>query len=123
MAETRIPPLVCWFWGGTGTGKTSSAITVCEKRGWSYWISGDNLKWFDGFTGQDVVIIDDFRKAMIDFNVLLRMLDRNKVMLQTKGGFVPFNPKIIIITNPVHPREHFKYHDLSGNIKEREDIV
>ena len=67
---------ILWFRGQTGEGKTRTAIKIAkEYYEGSYWISNDSLKWFDGYNGQKVAILDDFRKSMLtDWNFLLRLL-------------------------------------------------
>lgn len=44
-------PVVWWVWGATGTGKTRFAVQFAEEHQYQYWISGENLKWFDGYAG------------------------------------------------------------------------
>lgn len=96
--ESKPIPTVLWYWGSTGTGKTREAYSLYPDA----WFSGENLKWFDGYTGQSAVIIDDFRGDFCTFHWLLRILDRYPIRVPIKGGFVNWIPKVIIITAP-HP--------------------
>lgn len=95
----REKPTVFWLSGETGTGKTKCAVELGEHYG-SYWISSGNLRWFDGYDGQTVAILDDFRSDSCSFNFLLRLLDRYLLRVEYKGGFVDWVPKIIIVTAP-----------------------
>ena len=111
--------LVLWFKGPTGERKTRTAIEIAERYGLRYWMSNDTLKWFDGFNGQDVAIIDDFRKSMLaDWNMLLRLLDGYGLFVQVKGGFTKWNPRIVIITTPATPGECFQWVNKEGEIQE-----
>lgn len=100
-SERKVPE-VLWFYGSTGTGKTRKARAI---GGNDYWISGQDLRWFDGYTGQKVAILDDIRTNSCPFNFLLRLLDRYTLRAPIKGGFTNWNPEIIIVTCPVHPRQ------------------
>lgn len=95
------PPTVYWLHGATGTGKTKCAWefarTVFPD---SIWINNDTLQWFDGYSGEDAVIIDDFRNKHISFSFLLRITDRYELRVPFKGGFVCWRPSLIIITSP-----------------------
>lgn len=109
---TELPPKkVFWLHGPTGVGKTRYAIDYCLKNQLDYWISSDNLKWFDGYTGQKVAIIDDIRTNTCEFNFLLRLLDRYKLSVPIKGGFTWWVPEVIFVTCPVPPRELFINHE------------
>ena len=54
--------------------------------------------------------MDDFRSGDIPFNRLLRYLDRYPCGVPVKGGRVPFNPRLIVITCPRVPRDEFVRH-------------
>jgi len=96
----KVPPVVYWFHGPTGSGKTRKAIEIGEAAG-SYWISNRDLQWFDGYCGQKVAIIDDFRRDFCTFHYLLRLLDRYNLDVPIKGAESRWMPEVIIITCPV----------------------
>ena len=108
--------LVMWFHGDTGEGKTKTALEIAKQYyDNSYWMSSDSLKWFDGYRGQKVAIIDDFRKGMLsDWSFLLRLLDGYNLLVQIKGGFTTWNPELIIITSPATPEQAFKWTNKEG---------
>lgn len=114
------PKLVHWFHGSTGTGKTRQAI---ELSGDNYWISGENLKWFDGYIGQENVIIDDFRKDFCTFHYLLRLLDRYPLRVPIKGGFVEWHPLNIYITSCFEPSLVYNTREDVGQLLRRIDVI
>lgn len=93
------PPFVKWLHGPTGTGKTRQVVESEEDL----WISGEDLKWFDGYDGQRAVLFDDFRADFCKFHTLLRYLDRYQISVPVKGGFKEFAPDRIYITSNKHP--------------------
>jgi len=100
------PPTIFWFHGPTGCNKTRLAIDIGVHFGGGEfpWISSGSLKWFDGFDGHRVAVLDDLRAKHVEFAFLLRLLDRYPVQVEFKGGHVPFCPSLIIITAPYDPR-------------------
>lgn len=91
-------PTVFWLWGPAGTGKTRFAY---ENFPGAYWTSGG--KWWDGYTGHSVAIIDDFRGEQIKFEDMLRILDRYPHRVEVKGSSQPLLAHTIIITSPFKP--------------------
>lgn len=104
------PPLVYWLFGPTGTGKTRAAFEFgCARysEDETLILPDATIKWFDTFDGQKCVIIDDFRSKNVNFSFLLRVLDRYPLSVPFKGGFLNWNPEVIIITTPCGVRETF----------------
>lgn len=106
------PPSVFWIFGKTGTGKTrcvfKAARRLTRRRDDDIWISSGGLRWFDGYDGQSVAILDDFRsKHVPNFAFLLRLLDRYPFRVEFKGGMVEWRPRFIFITCPTDPDECF----------------
>jgi hypothetical protein len=112
---TRSPPVVFWLYGGTGTGKTRFATELNSN---STWMSSDNLKWFDGYNGQECAVIDDFRAASCSYNFLLRLLDRYPLRVQTKGGFTWWTPKYIVITTYGPPSTIYRRLDEADHLNQ-----
>lgn len=91
---------VRWYHGLTGTGKTRSIYQ--EFRDVDVYIKPAGA-WFDGYIGQNVAVLDDFRADWFSFGFLLRVLDRYPLLVPVKGSFIQWSPRIIIITCPVKP--------------------
>jgi len=85
-------PAVAWLWGPSGAGKSRYAVDL----GFSFYIK-DGTQWWDGYDGQECIIIDDFdgKWPLRDF---LRLLDRYPYQGQFKGGYVRINSPLIYIT-------------------------
>jgi len=96
-------PEVIWVHGSTGSGKTRTAMSKYPNA----WLSGKNLKWWDGYDAHSEVIIDDFRKDFCTFHELLRILDRYPYRVEVKGGSRQLLAKVIVITCPWAPKELF----------------
>lgn len=88
------------FWGRTGTGKSRRAW---EEAGLDAYPKDPNSKFWDGYQGQDHVVIDEFRGA-ISISHLLRWLDRYPVIVEVKGSSVCFRASRVWITSNLDPR-------------------
>lgn len=87
---------VCFvFWGATGTGKSRRAW---EEATFDAYPKDPRTKWWDGYQGQENVVIDEFRGA-IDIAHMLRWLDRYPVLVEIKGASIPLKAKKIWITS------------------------
>jgi len=84
------------FSGKSGTGKSKIAGLISAFVGDTAWLS-TNLKWFDGYSGEDLVVFDEFR-VINDVSLLLRILDRYPLRVEVKGGFVQWKPHMCIFT-------------------------
>lgn len=100
-------PLVMWFFGSTGTGKTFYAWEIAKRYGYRTWCSAKNLQWFEGYDAHEAVIIDDFRRDFCSYAELLLLLDRYPYRVMNKGGSRQMMAKLMIITCPKDPNEMF----------------
>lgn len=86
-----------WCYGETGAGKSHWAH---QNFPMAYWKSCDE-KWFDGYTGQETVVIDDYRPTKeMSLQFILRLVDKYPLRVPVKGAYVQFAPKRIIFTSP-----------------------
>lgn len=91
------------IWGPTGTGKSRLAF---EMAGDDYYLKAPLTKWFDGYTGQETVIVDEFR-GVIDISHMLKWLDRYPCAVEVKGSQVFLNTKKWIFTSNLSPDEWY----------------
>ncbi|APZ87906.1 replication-associated protein [Anguilla anguilla circovirus] len=83
------------LWGIPGCGKSRYAREQAPEA--YYKPRGE---WWDGYTGQEDVIVDDFY-GWLQFDELLRICDRYPHRVPVKGSFVQFTAKRIYITSNV----------------------
>lgn len=104
-------PEVKWYWGATGTGKTKTAYEEVLEEAQdedNVYFSMDTGKWWDGYDGQEYVIIDDMRGDFMKFHQLLKLLDRYPYKVETKGSTRQFIARKIIITSANPPDVMFE---------------
>jgi len=99
------PRQVLWFYGPTGTGKTRAAYEIDPDLLAIQPVTHTAPVWFDGYTGQKTVLLDDLRPSAIAYAKLLRLLDRYTMQEQVKGGMVWANYETIIVTSALGPHE------------------
>lgn len=90
------------YYGPTGTGKSHRAFTEAPGA----YVKNPNVKWWDGYQGEDAVIIDEF-SGLIDITYLLRWIDRYPCMVENKGGAIVLNARRFFITSNIHPDEWY----------------
>jgi hypothetical protein len=112
--------LIKWYYGKSGSGKTRKAI---EEGGDDYYISMRDLKWWDGYTGQKTVIIDDFRGDFCTFHELLRILDRYPYRVNVKGSSIWLQAETIIITSCYLPDKVYDTREDIQQLLRRINIV
>lgn len=106
--------------GPTGCGKSLLALHVSALLG-SVYYADPTLKWFDGYDGQEVIVVDEFRGAPI--SLLLRMLDRYPMLLPIKGAMTQLYAKYIIFTSNLVFQKMFKYLDIGTYLALRRRLV
>ena len=66
-----------------------------------------NTKFWDGYQGQRVVVIDEFR-GDISISNLLRWFDRYPVLVEIKGSSTVLMAETIYVTSNLDPREWYR---------------
>lgn len=101
---------VILLYGPTGCGKTRHVHEAVAEEELYRTPPGTGF-WFDGYLGEEDVLIDDFAGARSKWQLgdLLQILDIYPIRVPTKGGFIPWTPKRIWITTNIHPIEWYNY--------------
>ena len=93
--------------GPTGCGKTREATNSPDFC----MISGTHMQWFDGYTGQKRLVIDEYSND-VKITELLRILDGHKLRLPVKGGHTwALYTEVHITTNLKRDELHTKASD------------
>jgi len=111
MSPRTDKPTVYWLYGKTGTGKSKLALELGDIHQTDVYFKPAG-QWWDGYYQQGIVVIDDIRNEDYPFSMLLRILDRYPMQAPVKGGFVPINSNIIVITCPDTPEWCYQTNDV-----------
>ena len=97
------PIEVIWHYGVSGSGKTKTIFDteVNIFRPTSY-------KWWEGYDGHSVVLIDDWRPSWCSFVNLLKLTDIYPFRVQTKGGSRQVKYKKIYFTSHLSPAQYYE---------------
>lgn len=90
-----------WLWGPTGTGKSMDARAAFPGA-----YQKMCNKWWDGYTDQDVAMMEDFDKEHKYLCHHLKIwLDRYPFTAEVKGLVRTLRPKILVVTSNYPPSE------------------
>lgn len=86
------------LWGQTGTGKTRTVMSMDDV-----FKIDPPYTWWDGYYGESILLIDDYKKGDIKRGMFLNMLDGYRLRLETKGGHTWALWKHVYITTNSNP--------------------
>lgn len=101
--------------GPPGSGKTREAHEIDPK---SYNVPEpmNGSLWFDGYTGQKTILIDDFY-GWLKYHTLLQLCDGYPMQLPVKGSFVGKNWKRVIITSNKPPKDWYERTEIDALLR------
>jgi len=94
------------IFGPTSTGKSRFVIDKYGPENVYKLDSQSKSVWFDGYDGEDVLLIDDFY-GWIKHGFLLNILDGHKLRLDVKGAHTWAGYTKIYITSNKHPKDWY----------------
>lgn len=91
-----------WLFGPTGSGKSHEAFKDYNPD--THYVLPNDNGWWDGYKGQEVVIINEFRGDTMKYAELLDLVDKwPKTCRRRCREPVPFLARKLIITSALHP--------------------
>lgn len=91
------------YWGSTGVGKSRKAW---DEAGLDSYPKDPLSKFWDGYQGQENVVIDEFR-GVVNISHILRWFDRYPVNVEIKGSSTTLKAQRIWITSNLHPKDWY----------------
>jgi len=95
-------PEIHWRYGEAGAGKTHY---IYDKHDIKDIFVPINFKWWEGYDGHPVVLLDDIRGDFCKYHEILKVLDRYPYRVECKGGSRQLLAETIYITAPCHPED------------------
>lgn len=108
-------PEVWCLWGPSGTGKSRFVNRMWPEAFWKI----PNEKWWDGYTGQETVILDDYKDGDMRLSDLQRLIDWYPLWVEVKGGTIPMLAKRYVFTCNTHPSSWYRKADPHRTILRR----
>ncbi len=90
-----------WYWGKTDVGKSHKAFEGYDPVSCYRWVP--DAGWWDGYVGQEKVIMNDFR-GQIPYGELLNLVDKWPYDVRRRyRGPCPFISKLVVVTSSMPP--------------------
>lgn len=108
-----------WIWGEAGLGKTHLPRTKYPDA-----FIKDRTKWWDGYQGQEVAILDDIDPYCVSLAALVKDWgDKWPIKVEDKGSAMFIRPKKFIITSQYPPEGIWKDPETLDAINRRYNVI
>lgn len=95
-----------WYYGPTGSGKSHLAFQDFDPS--THYVKCLKDQWWDGYTGQKTVILNEFR-GEISFGEMLALTDKWPHSVKRRNREpTPFLAEHVIVTSAMSPAEIFR---------------
>ena len=102
------------LWGPSGTGKSRFVAALGPDAFWK----APESKWWDGYSGQETVVLDDFKDYAMPLVELQRLLDWYPVG-RGQGRSVPMMAKRYVLTSNTSPDDWYIRADPHRTVRRR----
>lgn len=99
-ARRTKKPVIIWYYGDTGTGKTERALA---ELGDDYYPCPRTGRWFDGYDAHKDILVDDVRYDFMPYSEWLKFMGRAPFQVETKGSTRQMLAERVIFTSPFDP--------------------
>lgn len=101
-----------------GPSNSAKSAHVRELAPDAYWLIPGTYTnvWWDGYTGQADVVLDDFY-GWLKYSFMLRLCDRYPMTVPTHNGMVNFRAKRIFITSNADPKSWYRRVECSALLR------
>lgn len=99
-------PTILLLIGKSGTGKSLWADKEFPDRFRMTFGNGGNAQWWDGYMGEKVVELSEFR-GQLPLSFMLDLLDRYQLKVQVKGATMQMLATTFVITSNEQPKDWY----------------
>ena len=98
-----------WYWGPSGVGKSHKAFENFDPE--TCYVKCLTDEWWDGYTGQETVILNEFR-GNIPYSELLALVDKWPHTVKRRNREpMPFVSRFVVVTSSMCPADC--YHNIA----------
>ena len=103
-------------WGPPRTGKTRYVMEMDDVYKWDH-----PYRWFDGYEGESILLIDDYKKDDINRGMLLHILEGYRQMLPIKGSHTFAKWTKVYITTNFDPEGNWMTEAIKGRMMDNKN--
>lgn len=97
------------YYGEAGSGKTRKALYNDDgtRKGVFSIPCTNDLKWFDGYRGQEAILLDEMAASTVSYERWKQLVDGHALSVEVKGGMTSALWKTVYMTSNYHPDAWF----------------